>query len=118
MKKLLVLVAVGVGYVLGARAGRQRYESIKSTFLKVKDNPTVQEKAQQAADVAKGQAQHVAGVAKEQAPVVKDKLVGAAGVAAAKVKPGGGGDDGLADQLNPDSTVHQGDKAYPQGDLP
>ena len=116
MKKLLVLVAIGVGYVLGAKAGRQRYESIKSTFLKVKDNPTVQEKAHQAADVAKGQAQHVAGVAKEQAPVVKDKIVGAAGVAAAKVKPGGSND--LADQLNADSTVHQGDKAYPQGDLP
>jgi hypothetical protein len=117
MKKLLVLAAIAVGYVLGAKAGRQRYESIKSTFLKVRDNPTVQEKAHQAADVAKGQAQHVAGVAKEQAPVVKDKIVEAAGVAAAKVKPGGGSDD-LADQLNADSTVHQGDKAYPQGDLP
>jgi hypothetical protein len=117
MSKLMLLAVAGAGYVLGARAGRQRYESIKSTFLKVKDNPTVQEKAQQAAGVAKEQAQHVAGVAKEQAPVVKDKLVGAAGVAAAKVKPGGGG-NGLADQLSPESTVHQGDRAYPQGDLP
>jgi hypothetical protein len=117
MKKLMLLVAAGAGYVLGARAGRQRYESIKSTFLRVKDNPTVQEKAQQAAGVAKGQAQHVADVAKEQAPVVKDRLVGAAGVAAAKVKPGGS-DNGLADQLNPESTVHQGDNAYPQGNLP
>jgi hypothetical protein len=106
MKKLLLLAAVGVGYVLGARAGRQRYESIKSGFLKVKNNPTVQEKAGQVADVAK-----------EQAPVVKDKIVGAAGVAAAKVKPNGSS-DGLTDQLNPDSTVHQGASAYPQGDLP
>jgi hypothetical protein len=106
MKKLLLLAAVGAGYVLGARAGRQRYESIKSNFLKVKNNPTVQEKAGQVADVAK-----------EQAPVVKDRLVGAAGVAASKVRPNGSSDD-PADQLNPDSTVHQGASAYPQGDLP
>jgi hypothetical protein len=108
MKKLFLLAVAGAGYVLGAKAGRQRYEQIKSTFIKVKDNPTVQEKAHQVADVAK-----------EQAPVMKDKVVGAAGAAAAKVRPGsnGTGDD-LADQLNPDSTVHQGDKAYPQGDLP
>ncbi len=33
------------------------------------------------------------------------------------MKPGGS-DNGLADQLNPDSTVHQGDNAYPQGNLP
>ena len=105
MKKLLLLAVAGAGYVLGAKAGRQRYEQIKSGFVKVKDNPTVQQKAHQVADVAK-----------EQAPVVKDKIVEAAGVAAAKVKPGGS--DDLADQLNPDSTVHQGDKAYPQGDLP
>jgi hypothetical protein len=111
MKKLFLLAVAGAGYVLGARAGRQRYEQIKSTFIKVKDNPTVQERAHQVADVAK-----------EQAPVMKDKIVGAAGVAAAKVKPGSNGSgsssDDLADQLNPDSTVHQGDKAYPQGDLP
>jgi len=107
MKKLMLLVAAGAGYVFGARAGHQRYESIKSQFLKVKNNPTVQEKAG-----------HVADVAKEQAPVVKDKLVGAAGVAAAKVRPSGGTDDELIDQLNPDSTAHQGQAAYPQGDLP
>ena len=111
MKKLLLLAFAGAGYVLGAKAGRQRYEQIKSTFIKVKENPTVQEKAHQVADVAK-----------DQAPVVKDRIVEAAGVAAAKVRPGssdaGDSGDGLADQLNPDSTVHQGDKAYPQGDLP
>ena len=106
MKKLLLLAAVGAGYVLGARAGREHYESIKSNFLKVKNNPTVQEKAGQVADVAK-----------EQAPVVKDKIVGAAGAAAGKVRPDGGHDD-LSDQLHPDSTVHQGASAYPQGDLP
>ena len=45
MKKLTLLVAVGVGYVLGARAGRERYEQIMGTVDKVKDDPRVQEKA-------------------------------------------------------------------------
>ena len=29
MKKLTLLLAVGIGYVLGARAGRARYDQIK-----------------------------------------------------------------------------------------
>lgn len=138
MRKLILLAAMGLGYVLGAKAGHQRYEDIKSQFLKVKNNPTVQDKASQAADAAK-----------QQAPVVKDKVVGAASAAAAKAKSstsnsssdsdssnvsdnasspdnssdsekfGGSSDsDDLTDQLNPDSTVHQGDDAYPKGDLP
>lgn len=124
MRKLILLAAVGLGYVLGARAGRQRYEDIKSQFLKVKNNPTVQEKASQAADAAK-----------QQAPVVKDKVVGAASAVSSKARSSDSSDnsDGadksespdspdrasdLADQLNSDSTVHQGDDAYPKGDLP
>ena len=85
MKKLTLLVAGGVGYVLGARAGRERYEQIKRTATRVKDDPRVQEKAAQAADLAK-----------DKAPVVKDKVAtaastaaGAASTAAHKVTPGG-----------------------------
>ena len=33
MKKLMLLVAGGVGYVLGTRAGRERYEQIKKTAM-------------------------------------------------------------------------------------
>ena len=68
MKKLLLLVAGGVGYVLGTRAGRERYEQIKGMATKVKDDPRVQEKAHQATDLAK-----------DKAPVVKDKVAAAAG---------------------------------------
>ncbi len=67
MKKLLVLAAGGVGYVLGAKAGRGRYEQLRGTFEKVKNDPRVQEKAHQAA-----------GYAREQAPLVKDKVAEAA----------------------------------------
>ena len=43
--KLIFLTGVGVGYVLGARAGRERYEQLLRAARKVKENPTVQETA-------------------------------------------------------------------------
>jgi hypothetical protein len=36
------LLGAGVGYVLGARAGRERYEQIARAYRRVADNPTVQ----------------------------------------------------------------------------
>ena len=110
MKKLTLLIAGGIGYVLGTRAGRERYEQIKRAATRVKEDP--REKATQAADLAK-----------EKAPVVKDKVAAAASTAADKVTPSGssgsGGDhrSDLEDQLNPDSTALQ-DNPYPQGNLP
>lgn len=43
--KLTFFVGVGVGYVLGARAGRERYEQIMRSARRVSDNPSVQETA-------------------------------------------------------------------------
>jgi hypothetical protein len=104
VKKLLLLAAAGVGYVLGTRAGRERYDQIKGTVNKVKNDPRVQEKAHQAVDTAR-----------HQAPLVADKVTSAAGAAAAKVT---GSDASTAtDRLNADSTARQ-DHPYPQGDLP
>lgn len=52
-KKLLVLTALGVGYVLGAKAGNERYEQIKKYATKTgilplleKAKDTVNDKAQ------------------------------------------------------------------------
>lgn len=67
MKKLMLLTAGAVGYVLGTKAGRERYEQIKSGAQKLKNNPTVQQKAREAT-----------AAVKENAPVVKDKVAGAA----------------------------------------
>lgn len=36
------LLGVAAGYVLGSRAGRQRYEQIVRTYHKVVDHPMVQ----------------------------------------------------------------------------
>ena len=52
MRKLTVLVAGGIGYVLGTRAGRERYDQIRALANQVKNNPKVQAKAHQAADAA------------------------------------------------------------------
>ncbi|HEX6075111.1 MAG TPA: hypothetical protein VFZ32_07600 [Micromonosporaceae bacterium] len=43
--KMTFLVGVAIGYVLGSRAGRERYEQIVRAAERVKANPTVQEAA-------------------------------------------------------------------------
>jgi hypothetical protein len=43
--RLIFLTGVGVGYVLGARAGRQRYEQLVRAGRKLKENSTIQETA-------------------------------------------------------------------------
>lgn len=112
MKKLMLLAAIAVGYVLGAKAGRGRYEQIRSTFQTVKDDPRVQQAASS-----------VASTAKEQAPVVADKVSGkvsdtVTGLAAsAKETVAGGSSKDLTEELHPDSTARQ-ENPYPQGDLP
>jgi hypothetical protein len=110
MKKLTLLAVAGIGYVLGARAGRERYEQIKSAAFRVKENPRVQSAASTVAETAK-----------EQAPLVKEKVTAAAGAArnaAAEHSPfGSSHTDELKEQLDPESTARQ-DDPYPKGDLP
>jgi hypothetical protein len=91
MRKMTILLAGGVGYVLGARAGRERYEQIRGLAQKVAGNPTVQQTAHKAADAAK-----------DAAPVVKDKVAGAADAAASKVTSSG-------------NDVPQEESSYPNG---
>jgi hypothetical protein len=99
IKRLPLLIAGGIGYVLGAKAGRERYEQLRSQFDKIKNDPRVQEKAQQAVDTAK-----------QQAPVVADKVSSAASSATAAAKDKMSGSD--------DSTRQPHHMAGPQGDLP
>ena len=111
MKKLVALTSFAAGYVLGARAGRERYEQIRKLALRIKDDPRVQETAHSAADKAR-----------EQAPVVGHKLADAAGTMAEKAKHAAhigthNGHGDVGDKLNPESTHFQ-DNPYPQGDLP
>ena len=54
--KLAVLAGVGVGYVLGTRAGRARYEQMRASARRLWQDPRVAQKRKQAAHVARDQA--------------------------------------------------------------
>ena len=96
-----MLTAGAAGYVLGARAGRERYEQIKRGAGKLKNNPTVQRKAREAG-----------AAVKENAPVVKDKVAEAAASAkvAAQEKLDRSGSDGETQAATPAAAA-----PYPQG---
>ena len=66
MSKSSLLIGVAIGYVLGSRAGHQRYEQIKSGASKVAQNPTVQAAAGRAQEAVGQQAAAVADAAKEK----------------------------------------------------
>ena len=82
MSKLTVLAAFGAGYVLGARAGRERYDQIAGKAQQVWRDPRVQRKASQAQHVAAEKAAQTASVVGEKAAeaatsvqaTVKDKI--------------------------------------------
>ena len=66
MKKIPLLFAAGAGYVLGARAGRGRYEQIKAGAQKLADDPRVQAAKDKATDAAKEKAGEVAHAAADK----------------------------------------------------
>ncbi len=88
MSKLTLLAAGAAGYVLGTRAGRERYEKIKEAAGKVAQDPRVRSKAREAGDRVK-----------EHAPMVKDKVAGAASGAKDTVKDKAG--HGSGDSTGP-----------------
>jgi hypothetical protein len=71
-KRPTFLAAVGIGYVLGARAGRERYEQIATQADRFRRDPRVRQAASDAQDFAA-----------RQAPVVKEKATAAAQQASA-----------------------------------
>jgi hypothetical protein len=54
--KLTVLAGLGAGYVLGAKAGRERYEQIAGKAQELWRDPRVQQKAGQAQQLVKDKA--------------------------------------------------------------
>src|SRR5690606_6364517 len=85
MKKFIFLAGLGIGFVIGSRAGRGPYESLERTARQVADDPEVQRRAAQAKDTATRVAQDTAGTVKDKAPEVasaaQGAVVGAAGAA-------------------------------------
>ncbi len=64
--KLKWLVGFGAGYVLGARAGRERYDQIAGKAQEMWSDPRVQAKADQAQQLVKEKADQAQQVVKEK----------------------------------------------------
>ena len=47
-----LIIGFGAGYVLGSRAGRQRYEELQAMWARFTGNPTVQKAADNAKSMA------------------------------------------------------------------
>jgi len=74
MSKLTMMITGAAGYVLGSKAGRERYEWIKASVRKVAQDPRVRAKAKDASSKAR------------RTPVLKDKVASAASGAKDTVK--------------------------------
>jgi hypothetical protein len=58
--KILLVVGLGVGYVLGTRAGREKYDELVAKVNKVWNDPRVQKQANNVSDFVKEKAPDVA----------------------------------------------------------
>jgi hypothetical protein len=65
--KLLFVTGAAVGYVLGTRAGRKRYEQIKSAATKVWESPGIQKQVNAVEDFVAARVGDVPGVLYEGA---------------------------------------------------
>lgn len=93
LRKLTLLIALGAGYVLGARAGRERYEQIADGARRFAGNPKVQAAADKAQETVAQQAPVVASA-------VKDKATSAATAVQDKVNDTFGHDGGHDDDVS------------------
>ncbi len=66
--KAALLVGLGAGYVLGTRDGRERYEQIKAQVERVRKDPRVQAKAEQAQEMARDAASSAADQVTSRTP--------------------------------------------------
>ncbi|HEY8317627.1 MAG TPA: YtxH domain-containing protein [Amnibacterium sp.] len=69
--RIVFLAGAAVGYVLGARAGRRRYEQIKAATERLWNDEKVQNRVDQVVG-------SVQGFVKDKAPEVQDAVLGGA----------------------------------------
>ncbi|GAA3888079.1 hypothetical protein [Streptomyces sedi] len=96
MRKLVFIAGVAVGYVLGARAGRERYEQLSTAAERLRANPAVRNSVDSAAQAGRQAAARAAGVVADRAG---DRLPeGVAGRLRAVGNHGEASDAALADE--------------------
>lgn len=101
MKKLSILAVGAVGYVLGSRAGRERYEQIKTQAQKAWNRPVVQSAVDDVEQAVRATASDVGA-----------KVADAASGAGTKVvhKVTGHTDDSVAEPAVRTAPYHGGDR--------
>ena len=72
--KILFVFGLALGYVLGTRAGRERYEQIKAGAEKVWQDPRVQRQVQTVEEFVKDKAPDLAEKATDAAKKVATKV--------------------------------------------
>jgi len=82
--KILLVVGLGVGYVLGTRAGREKYEEIKTAANKLWRDPRVQKQVHNAEGFVKDKAPEVAEFVADGAKTVISKVSGSSKTPAKK----------------------------------
>lgn len=74
--KILLVVGIGIGYVLGTRAGREKYDQLKATAQKFWNDPRVQKQVNNAEEFVKDKAPDVAEFLSDGAKTVVSKVSG------------------------------------------
>ncbi|MEO8260937.1 MAG: hypothetical protein ABI566_00095 [Pseudolysinimonas sp.] len=74
--KILFVAGLGLGYVLGTRAGREKYDELRSAALKVWNDPRVQKQVDAVEDFVKDKAPEVADFVSDNAKKVVAQVSG------------------------------------------
>ena len=74
IRKLTLAAGFGAGYVLGARAGKERYRQIEAKFRELAGKPAVQDMTHNLADTAEQLGEKAKAVVGEKVAVVTDKV--------------------------------------------
>lgn len=75
--KILLVVGIGVGYVLGTRAGREKYDQMKAAVQRLWNDPRVQKQVDHAQEFVKEKAPDVAEFLADGAKKVVSQVSGA-----------------------------------------
>ena len=74
--KILFVAGLGLGYVLGTRAGREKYEQLKTAAMKFWNDPRVQRQVDAAESFVKDKAPDVAEFVSDNAKKVVSQVTG------------------------------------------
>jgi hypothetical protein len=74
--KILFIAGLGIGYVLGTRAGREKYEQLKTGAMKLWNDPRVQRQVDNAEAFVKDKAPDVAEFVSDGAKKVVSQVTG------------------------------------------